>query len=256
MSTQRRWSLLRPTAPVGAIGVTAFFLSAAVAIPLGQLENFLWWTIGIATVLTVVISQSTIAPDIPENSRWRWILFHVVTASSVAIAIASAVTIGTILAIAIGGRVADLSLGVLNLVRQSSGKGWQMLVAALLTAAAGALFFVFRLRLRLLYGATEALVGAAIAAQRVGSEPGEGLPSETGFYIAILTAGVYLVVRGLDNMHQAMKSDDPVWMWAWGRWAALRRLTGTPASYEVQIGDVVRANSTSDSVREERGFGK
>lgn len=180
MSTLRRWSLYRSTAPVGAIGITAFFVSAAGAILLGQLESFLWRTIGIAAVLTVVISQSTIAPDIPEGSRWRWILFHVMTASSAAIAIASTVTIGMMLAIAIGGRAADLSLAVLNLVRQISGKGWQMVAAALLTAAAGALFFLFRLHLRLLFGATEAFVGAGIAAHRVGSEPGEGLPSETG----------------------------------------------------------------------------
>lgn len=249
---RRRWNLFRTAVPVGAIGVTAFLLGAAGSILLGQLEPFIWWTLGIAAVLGVVISQTTIAPDIPEDSRWRWVVFHLVTVSSVAIGIASALTIGTMLIVVVGGWIAELSLGLFNLGRQISGKGWQMLAAALATAVAGAFFFVFRLRLRLLYGATEAMVGAGIAAQRIGSEPGDSLPNETGFYIAILTAGVYLVVRGLDNMHQAIRSDDPVWHWAWRRWAALRRLTGTPAPEEVRITDVLRANASTNPRQSER----
>jgi hypothetical protein len=79
------------------------------------------------------------------------------------------------------------------LVRQImslNGKGWTLAAAAPVTILLGVAFFVFRLKHRFLYGATEAFAGAAVAVHRVSTEPGTGLPDETGFYVAILTAGI------------------------------------------------------------------
>lgn len=98
-------------------------------------------------------------------------------------------------------------------IQQLPSKAWIVLGGATSTAAVGALFFLFRLKLRFVYGFTEALAGIAIAGQRISVQPGTSIPSETEFYIAVLTAGVYLVVRGLDNMHQAARDGDPVFAW-------------------------------------------
>jgi hypothetical protein len=74
---------------------------------------------------------------------------------------------------------------------------------ALLTLPVGLLLFYFRLKLRAFYGLTEALVGMAVAAQRA-SDIGVIALDNRNFYLAILTAGIYLVVRGLDNIHQGL----------------------------------------------------
>lgn len=74
-------------------------------------------------------------------------------------------------------------------------------LTASITLCAGIVLFYFRLHMRCIYGATEAIAGVAVAVQRVTIEPTS--PAQApAFYLAILTAGVYLVVRGLDNVHQ------------------------------------------------------
>jgi hypothetical protein len=78
----------------------------------------------------------------------------------------------------------------------------------LFTLMAGFLLFYFRLRVRSLYGLSEASMGLAVAAHRT-HEAGVAAVTETGFYLAVLTAGVYLVVRGLDNVHQGFTSSPP-----------------------------------------------
>jgi glucan phosphoethanolaminetransferase (alkaline phosphatase superfamily) len=81
-------------------------------------------------------------------------------------------------------------------------------VTGLMTVTAGSLFFRFRLKQRFLYGLTEACVGVIVGMHRVTLEQWSGVPKSTGFYLALLTAGIYLVVRGLDNMHQAQRDGD------------------------------------------------
>lgn len=75
------------------------------------------------------------------------------------------------------------------------------------TLVAGIALFFFRLKLRGLYGATEIMAGITVASYRVVSTADGGY-LRPEFYLAILTAGVYLVVRGMDNMHQSMKASD------------------------------------------------
>lgn len=112
------------------------------------------------------------------------------------------------------------SLGVAALAAWDELKNWKDLIAqktfaigigGLVIVAVGLIFFWFRLRFRFIYGITEALAGTAFAMHRLGREPVIGLPSSDDFYFAMLTAGVYLVVRGFDNMHVGWKEQkDPL----------------------------------------------
>jgi hypothetical protein len=66
------------------------------------------------------------------------------------------------------------------------------------------MFFFIRLKWRFVYGVSEACAGVVVASQRFYTEAIVGhLSSAPPIVLAILTAGVYLVVRGADNMHQA-----------------------------------------------------
>lgn len=88
-------------------------------------------------------------------------------------------------------------------LRRLEGRVWPVVATCSLTALIRTLFFFFRLKRRFFYGLTESAAGIAIAGHRITQESAAGVPVDTTFYIAILTAGVYLVVRGFDNMHQA-----------------------------------------------------
>lgn len=92
----------------------------------------------------------------------------------------------------------------------ATAKSVMVALTAAATMGVGAVFYFFRLKQRFLYGATEAAAGIVVAAHRMSLEPAVGIPSDTSFYFAFLTAGVYLFVRGLDNMHQGIKSKEPV----------------------------------------------
>lgn len=76
------------------------------------------------------------------------------------------------------------------------------------TGVVGVMLFYFRLKLRCLYGCSEVLVGLLVAGARLNDETNPSIDAPV--LIALLTAGAYLVVRGLDNVHQGLKSqDDP-----------------------------------------------
>lgn len=79
-------------------------------------------------------------------------------------------------------------------------------LAVCVTLAAGLALFFFRLKLRSTYGVTEAAVGLVVAGSRVASDL-DKLGSDPALYLTVLTAGVYLVVRGLDNVQQGLTKD-------------------------------------------------
>jgi hypothetical protein len=93
---------------------------------------------------------------------------------------------------------------------------WRIVAVLVVTLVVSVGLFLFRLKARCVYGCTEALAGL-YAAQSVTTGDKHGLP----FFFALLTAGVYLYVRGLDNMHQGATKPplDPVWIYlkAWLR---------------------------------------
>ena len=71
--------------------------------------------------------------------------------------------------------------------------------------------FLFRLYLRSLYGLTEAIVGIVVIlylADREFTSKGGDL----GFYLTFMTGGIYLIVRGFDNIHQGLTREplDPI----------------------------------------------
>jgi hypothetical protein len=72
------------------------------------------------------------------------------------------------------------------------------------TGVTGCVLFYFRLKARCLYGCSEVLVGLLVAGARLNAEAVPGLNAP--ILVALLTAGAYLVVRGLDNIHQGIKS--------------------------------------------------
>ena len=82
----------------------------------------------------------------------------------------------------------------------------------IVTGAVGLALFGIRVKWRVVYGLTEAVVGLLVAGHRVNAN---GVTSaDMALVLAILTAGVYLVVRGLDNVHQGWKSEtDPIAKW-------------------------------------------
>lgn len=80
-----------------------------------------------------------------------------------------------------------------------------------ITLLMGLTLFYIRSRFRSIYGVSEALVGLTVAGYRVAIE-NSNTSVTTGLYLAILTAGVYLVVRGLENIHQGLTKEplDPI----------------------------------------------
>jgi len=76
----------------------------------------------------------------------------------------------------------------------------------------GAVLFYVRLKVRAVYGVIEVAVGVLVAVVNVIDSPPKVLPTDPSFVLPMLTASVYLVVRGLDNVHQGSEepSMDPV----------------------------------------------
>lgn len=94
-------------------------------------------------------------------------------------------------------------------------------VSALLgaTLLVSACLFWFRLKCQFLYGCSEACVGVLVALLRILSDAETAQVSTPQFLLLLLTAGVYLIVQGFDNMHKgATKTPaDPVWSYLMAR---------------------------------------
>lgn len=88
-------------------------------------------------------------------------------------------------------------------------------VIGLVALSLGIGLFKVRQWSRVLYGLSEVAVGVVVAVYR--HEPGSSLLNPDAFLL-LLTAGVYLIVRGLDNVQQGLNREppDPVVAW-WNR---------------------------------------
>ena len=115
-----------------------------------------------------------------------------------------------------------------------------------ITVAVSALFmggvcYFFRSRLRACYGLTETIIGILVALSKTSeTPPGSNNLDVTQvsptFAIAILTASVYLIVRGLDNLVEGVKEPnedkkDPV-VTAATRWLRAHRFLAESESPE------------------------
>ena len=78
------------------------------------------------------------------------------------------------------------------------------LISACTVLIFGHILFIFRQKYRSTYGATELLIGIAIAMNNAQSLFRKG-DFDLTLVFAFITAGVYLVVRGLDNIHEGSK---------------------------------------------------
>jgi hypothetical protein len=130
--------------------------------------------------------------------------FRPADASPLLVFLALGISIGSLIYYAIGASIKDFFLWCRDLTVTIS---WRNIIptalAGLIVLLLGCLLFYFRLRCRTFYGASEALVGVLVAMHKTMSQPSEA-SSTTDFFLAFLTAGVYLVVRGLDNAYQGL----------------------------------------------------
>lgn len=101
--------------------------------------------------------------------------------------------------------------GVLTVLWVNTASVWLLSwVAGIATLVVGGVFFCMRLKWRATYGLTEVAAGAYFAFYRAFVEKGN-VPENLEFYFAVLAGGIYLVVRGLDNIHQGRSVEkDPL----------------------------------------------
>lgn len=91
------------------------------------------------------------------------------------------------------------------------------ILVGFLTLVVGVFFFLIRIIWRFTYGVTEIGAGVFIASYRALGTEHWFSAQNLDLYLVVLTAGVYLVVRGLDNASQGFnKPNDP--MIRAGRW--------------------------------------
>ncbi|WP_382170376.1 hypothetical protein [Hydrogenophaga luteola] len=80
------------------------------------------------------------------------------------------------------------------------------IVVGLMVLLFGLFLFAVRQWSRVLYGASEIMVGVVVAVYR--HVPGSSIWTPDAFLL-LLTAGIYLVVRGLDNIQQGASRNPP-----------------------------------------------
>ena len=78
--------------------------------------------------------------------------------------------------------------------------------------AAGTFLFLVRLRFRFVYGLSEAVMGFVVAVYKFTQDLGANNALSANTYLVVLTAGIYLMVRGFDNMHIGLTKEplDPI----------------------------------------------
>jgi hypothetical protein len=87
------------------------------------------------------------------------------------------------------------------------GRYQKAFLVALISCLLAYSLFIFRLYKRTIYGMTELLVGLLVSVHHALSINTINNVDPT-FFLAILTAGVYLMVRGFDNMHVGMSKKE------------------------------------------------
>jgi hypothetical protein len=119
--------------------------------------------------------------------------------SAIQFVIAGAIGIPLVAAVyyEIGVAIEDFALWAIS-VRSKT------IVVPLSVFVFGSILYYCRFRFRSLYGLTEVLIGVVVAVSRVSTISDAGSAIRADFLLALLTAGVYLVVRGFDNVHQGV----------------------------------------------------
>ena len=109
----------------------------------------------------------------------------------------------------VGVAVKDLSLWAIrptNLLHTAS------FAVGLTALAAGTFLFLVRLKFRFVYGLSEAVMGFVVAVYKFTQDLSANNALSANTYLVVLTAGIYLMVRGFDNMHIGLTKEplDPI----------------------------------------------
>jgi len=87
------------------------------------------------------------------------------------------------------------------------GRYQTIFLVALISTLIAYSLFIFRLYKRTIYGMTELLVGLLVSVHH-GLSINVIDNADPTFFLAILTAGIYLMVRGFDNIHVGMSEKE------------------------------------------------
>jgi hypothetical protein len=178
--------------------------AVAWAIRTRTVGDFLWYGGWISAVILVFASIAGIVFLISEpRPRFR-------DAALVVLVVLIGVPLVAAFYYACAAAIKDLYLFVRGVV---SGLEYRSIAAVAFAAAIpvvmGSMLFYFRLRYRSVYGLSEALVGVFVSVYRMSNRSTDADSISPDFVLAILTASVYLVVRGFDNIHQGLKQKPP-----------------------------------------------
>lgn len=91
---------------------------------------------------------------------------------------------------------------------------WTLLISIISIICVGFLLFLIRLNFKVIYGITEVVIGVFIGIEKESILIFE--KSNSSFFLAILTASIYLAVIGFDNIHQGLikepKDKSIIWL--------------------------------------------
>jgi hypothetical protein len=154
----------------------------------------------IAAGLAALLAVSRIRKGELRLSRLQNLHPPTLRSLGVAILFLGGMCLGGIVLYSTGVLLTDIALSLYTTATVTKTRA--IITFTSITFFAGSGLFYFRLRYRALYGLTEAIVGLTAAARFASTM--DPRTRDAGFYLATLTAGVYLVVRGLDNIHHGL----------------------------------------------------
>ena len=204
------------------VGILALLAAIYTSLSRHSFKDFLHDTAPIAAILTAVVGSWSIYSMRMDKARWP----KVRTSKWMDIKATIGVTLILVSVLSVGFYVFKVSLIALfawarSIIGQPSlGPTRVRIIVAVSALFIGGVCYFLRSRLRACYGLTEILVGILVALSKTSeTPPGSNNLDVTQvsptFAIAILTASVYLIVRGLDNLVEGSKEEredkeDPV----------------------------------------------
>lgn len=182
-----------------------------VHIKLLETQNFDHYLFGFAALFSVVLvieGAREIKIRLENNiSPLKFSDLELIAQAAVGILITSIIVTGYLLSLLY---ICTFTFKWLN--DPATDKSWASWIVCILVLTAGILLWWFRLTARFWYGLVEVGIGLCVAFFQIRSiSPGVAI-LDRRVLLALLTAAVYLVVRGIDNMHQGAISEkvDPI----------------------------------------------
>lgn len=210
---------------LGALVIVYSIGCVAHAIRARSLADF---TLYCGPPLVAVAAAIMVTPLVPgfspfrmrQESKRRLLTALAVYAALLLLTFAATVVMYSILAtdkdilVALGNPRINKAVGLVESLF-SFGDNYALTVAVAL--AVGCVLFFLRLHWRGVYGLLEVVIGIGIAAHKLPSQDLASMSAAGDVLLAFLTAGVFLVVRGLDNIYQGLTGTDPDPVLSWLR---------------------------------------